>query len=75
MSTPIFRHLLKSIIALQYVVLFILHHIIVLLQSASNYFLFIIKYNLLRQINKGWIFDKIANNILLSDKIGSIKGN
>jgi len=27
MSTPVFRHLLKSLIALQYVVLLILHHI------------------------------------------------
>ena len=74
MSTPIFRHLLKSLIAFQYVVLLILHHIKALIVAVIyNVFIFL-KYNSLRQNNKGGSFYLIACNLLISDQTYFLRG-
>ena len=74
MSTPIFRHLLKPLIAFQYVVLLILHHIKAAIKAVIyNVFIFI-KYNLLRQYNRRRSFNLIACNLLISDQIYFLRG-
>ena len=68
MSTPIFRHLLKTLIAFQYVVLLILHHIKALIVAVIYNVFFYLKNNSLRQNNKYGSFNLIAFNLLKSEQ-------
>ena len=74
MSTPVFRHLLKSLIALQYVVLLILHHIKALKGDVIYYVFIFLKCNSLRQNNKSRSFNLIAFNLLISDHSNVLRG-
>lgn len=65
MSTPDFRHLLKSRIALKYDVLLVLHHIKVLIKPLINYFLVFIKFDSLRHIISGSSFILLAHDTFI----------
>ena len=69
MSTPDFRHLLKSPIALKYDVLLILHHVKVLIKPVINYFLIFIKSDSLRPIISGLSFILIAHNLFRTGQL------